>query len=160
MSAIADFTPRMSDFRYWVFECPITEILLTFECPINKFPANFIFLLQENYCHMQNQVLHWCIHWEYIWFNTPYPTISLERHKMMFCVLIWSLGRHSYCQPMEHKRAKPVRCDTSCICYYRFYAFSYISGPPLSIWFNINPSKVWDKISSPFLNFNGCTAEV
>ena len=40
--------------------------------------------------------------------------------------------------------------------------------PLLLIWFNFNPSmdnnhihyKVWDEITYPFLNFNGCTVEV
>ena len=36
-------------------------------------------------------------------------------------------------------------------------------GPLLLTWFNFNPnmpSKVWDEITNPFLNFNGCTVEV
>ena len=42
-------------------------------------------------------------------------------------------------------------------------------GPLLLTWFNFNPStawisiyihyKLWDEITYPFLNFNGCTVE-
>ena len=35
-------------------------------------------------------------------------------------------------------------------------------GPLLLTWFNFNPvpSKVWDEVTYPFLNFNGATVEV
>ena len=49
----------------------------------------------------------------------------------------------------------------------RVYIHSY-QDPLLLTWFNFNPAwisnyilgKVWDEITYPFLNLNGCTVEV
>ena len=61
-----------------------------------------------------------------------------------------------------HKYVDRARCS-GCVCFVidhsgRFYKHGLTIIPA---WIsNHTPNKVWDEITYPFQNFNGCTVEV